>query len=273
MSVVGVIKRLVIVATLAVAPIPHAEAQPQTSTELSADNELFVNYYRHPEPERLIGSLERFQQQPNWYAYPSVTGFFAVVFHEHPDWIQRLVPDHLNARSAEAVAAALQLSGQAQSRQSLQPRFDDAGTDANLEREFAGLPVAIGDLRVTRPTHLDILWGAFCASGDQRYVQMIIAFMAKTAERSEQIALDIARTAVALSGGPSETYGQLIDRYGQELGIEIIIAASAGRGLGSNGARHEAVAEAMTTYIAAHPTSYTTKILTVLRSPKAGTHP
>jgi hypothetical protein len=121
------------------------------------------------------------------------------------------------------------------------------------------------DIQIARPTQLDIFWGAFFSSGDERYVRRIIDFLAQTANRSEPIAIDIARTAVAMSGGPKEVYGQLKGKYDQRLAMEIIFAATAGWALGANARRHEKVAHAMTAYISEYPDTYTTKVLSVLR--------
>lgn len=89
------------------------------------------------------------------------------------------------------------------------------------------------DIQIARPTHLDIFWGAFSSSGDERYVRRIIDFLAQTADRCEPIAMDIARTTVAMSGGPKEIYGQLKEKYDQALGMEIVFAAAAGWALGA----------------------------------------
>jgi hypothetical protein len=243
--------------------------QPSGKTA-DADDDLFLYYYKNPQPERLVGFLERYSSKASsvalpWSAFPPAVGFFAVVFREHPEWIERLLPSHFDARSALAVDAALELSGDFAVRRALQPRFAESGSDAILKGELDRLPSQIMDIQITRPTHLDIFWGAFFASGDERYVQRIIDFFAQTADRSEPIALDVARTAVAMSGGPKQIYGQLKEKYGQALGTDIIFAATAAWALGANERRHEKVAHVVTKYISEHPGTYATKVLTVFQ--------
>jgi hypothetical protein len=260
---------------LAIAPVLIttclAAAQVNQPSEQMADNDLFLYYYKDPRPERLVGFLERYGRNASssaspWSAFPPAVGFFAVVFREHPEWIERLIPSHFDARSAVAIDAALQLSGNSAVRQALQPRFAASGSDTTLKGELGSLPSQIMDIQIARPTHLDIFWGAFFSSGDERYVRRIIDFLARTADRSELIAMDVARTAVAMSGGPKEIYGQLREKYDQALGMEIVFAATAGWALGANAQRHENVARAVTTYISEHPSAYATKVLSVLRS-------
>lgn len=242
----------------------------QTAFAQGAEEELLQTFYRDPRPERLNGFFERYAAAaPNWTAFPPAVGFYAVVFRKNPDWVERLMPASLNAKSADAVDAALALAGNDSARQKLRPRLDEAGHDPSLQAELANLPSQLADIQIVRPTHLDILWGAFFASGDERYVRMIIDFMAQTANRSELIAIDVAKVTVAMSGGPREIYGQVKPKYGDALGYEIIVASTAGWGLGANARRHEKVAGAMDAYISGHAGTPAAKLLTVLR-PKAG---
>src|SRR3979411_1715275 len=57
--------------------------------------------------------------------------------------------------------------------------MDEAGSDATLRAELANLPLRLEDMRIAAPTHLDILWGASFASGDERYARMIADFFAR----------------------------------------------------------------------------------------------
>jgi hypothetical protein len=247
-----------------------AAAQTIQTSEQAADNDLFTYYYKNPQPERLVGLLERYERNASlgaspWSAFPPAVGFFAVVFREHPEWIERLLPSRFDVRSAVAIDAALQLSGNSAIRQALQSRFSESGSDATLKGELDNFPSQIMDIQIVKPTDLDIFWGAFFSSGDERYVRRIIDFLAQTADRSEPIAMDVARTTVAMSGGPKDIFGQLKGKYDQALGREIIFAATAAWALGANARRHEKVAHTVTTYISEHPGTYTTKVLSVLR--------
>lgn len=246
-----------ILALVLMASTPHAFGQ---TSEQASDNDLVLNYYRDPRPERLAGLFDRVGKNPKWDAFPPTVGLFAVVFREHPEWIERLIPANFNARTVDAVEAALQLSGNSAVSARLKSRFDQAGHDATLQRELANLPPQVMDIRITRPTHLDILWGAFFGSGDERYVMRIIDFMAETANHSQAVALDVTKTTVAMSGGPQDIYGELKGTYGGAA-FNIIMAATALWALTANAQRHEKVANAMATYISGHRSLPATTVL------------
>ena len=251
----------------AISPAPAlAQQDLSTTPQQRADSDLLTFFYKDPRPQRLVGFLDKAENTyTNWNAFPPFAGFFAVVFRAHPDWIERLVPANINSRAAPTISAALQLAGQPAISQSLQSRLANAASDQRLSQELANLPARIEDLRITLPTHFDILWGAFFASGDSRYVRPILDFFAKTANRSELVALDVTKTAVAMSGGPQDILSQLKGKYGDAVTVEIVYAATAEWGLSSNATRHPAVDSAVTAYIAENPKSYATKSLSVFR--------
>jgi hypothetical protein len=263
------VRRRDLIAAISAAVVLLAEARAQPAETRKNNDDVFSHFYSDPQPARLIGFLEKYQTRAqSWNAFPPVAGFFAVVFRRHPDWIDRLIPDLPDSRTAVAIVAALRLSGLSSIEPNLQSRLSAAGADPKLRAELAGLPVRLEELRVVTPTHLDVLWGASFASGDERYVAMVANFLATTANRSELIAIDVAKTALALSGGPRDILGQLKGKYGEEGGREIIFAAAAAWGLASNAQQHLFVDKLVTGYIAANYGKPTAKVLSALRPSK-----
>jgi hypothetical protein len=122
------------------------------------------------------------------------------------------------------------------------------------------------NLRIASGTHLDILWGASFASGDGRYALMIADFLARTANRSEAIALDVARIAAASSRGDTSSLASLKDKYEPALLLEVVYAATAAWGLTSNARQHAFVNSAVTGYISEHSGTLAAKVLSVLRA-------
>ena len=98
---------------------------------------------------------------------------------------------------------------------------------------------------------------------------MIIEFLARTANRSEPIAIDVAKTAVALAGGPKGILSELKDRHGDALAPEIIVAAVALWALRSNSARHVFIERSAARYVEQHVTTPAAKAIAALR-PKQG---
>jgi hypothetical protein len=240
-----------------------AAQQPQTAPDAGG---LLTNFYKNPRPERLVGFLESFAaRSPGWDAYPPVVGFFGVIFRKHPEWIDKLTSGRLDGKTAESISAALRLAGQAGKAPGLQTRLAEAGSDAKLKAELAQLPSRLEDLRVATPTHIDILWGASFASGDGRYPRTIIEFFARTANRSELVALDVAKIALAMLGGSKEILTQMRGKYGDAPAREMVFAATALWALTTNAQRHAFVDKAVADYVQEQAGSHAAKALSALR--------
>ena len=258
--------RLLAAIGLILSMITPGLTQQRSAPQPTADELLMMNFYTDPQPARLVGFLERYEKiGQGWQPFPPVAGFFAIVFRRHPDWIGKLIPDQPDSRTAVAVAAALQLAGQPALEGSVQSRLTNAGADASLSAELANLPLRLEELHVVTPTHLDLLWGASFASGDERYARMIADFLAETANRSELIDIDVAKTVLARMGGPQEILGQLKDKYGEQVARQIIFASVAAWGIEANAQQQPFVDGFLTKYIAENPNSGTAKLLSALR--------
>lgn len=220
-------------------------------------------FYKDPRPERLVGFTQKIESPLGWAAYPPMVGLLSIVFRDHPDWIERLAPAQLNPLTAETIAEAVRLSGRPMPSD-LRSRIEEAGSDEKLRSELSDLPSRPEDLRVTTPTHLDILWGVAFASGDGHFVSMIIDFFAKTANRSEPVAIDVVRTTAANMGGPKEVLSELRGKYGDALARDIVFASAALWALQVNARQHSFVEQALHKYVADHAQSPATKVLALL---------
>jgi hypothetical protein len=228
-----------------------ANAQPSQPTKLDL---LLAFFYKDPQPERLVGIFTTLQREASeWGAYPPVAGLFGRLFKLHPDWIDRLSP-----------SAALRLSGQSAKSDRLRAKLANGGLDQRLEVEFARLPSRIEDLQISTPTHLDLLWGASFAGGDGRYVRPIIDFFASAANNSELVALDVAKIAVSIGGGPNDVLKGLKDKYGETRARQLIYAGVALWAIGSNSRQHAFVKQTTTKYIQDHAGTPATKALSAL---------
>jgi hypothetical protein len=238
------------------------------SVLLEPPEQLLTFFYKDPRPERLAGFFERFESSPastNWEAYPPMVGFFAAVFRAYPDQVERLLPVRLNPRSAATIAAALNLSGNGSVAAKLQSKFDQAGSDETLKAELADLPTRLDELRVKTASHLDIMWGAAFASGDDRFVLVIANLFAHTANRSEQVAIDVTKTVLALTGGPKEILRELRGKYGDAVAMEIVLAATALWALQSNATRHPFVEHLVAKYGEDHAGTPAARVLSAFR--------
>jgi hypothetical protein len=236
--------------------------QPSQPTKLDI---LLAFFYKDPQPERLVEIFTTLQSQSSqWGAYPPVAGLFAGLFKLHPDWIDRLTPSAPDPKAASTLVAALRLSGQSAKADRLRAKFANGGMDQRLEAEFARLPSRIEDLQISTLTHLDLLWGASFAGGDSRYVRPILDFLANTANDSEIVALDVAKIAISIGGGPKDVLTGLKDKYGETRARQLIYAGVALWAIGSNTRQHAFVKQTTTQYIQEHPGTPATKALSAL---------
>ena len=221
----------------------------------------FIYFYQDPRPERLLGMIEKWQSDtsqwksnPQWMSYPPLIGFLAVIFRDYPTWIEKLIPSTLTPSSATALAGALRLSGDPVLPGEVRARIAQAGSDPILKKQLAGLPTQLSDLKVTLPTHLDILWGASFASGDGRYALQVIDFFSKIANQSNQIALDIASIASEYPGSAKEKQAltSLRKKYGDRRMVEMVFAATALWGMTSNARQHTFIKRTLVVYTSAH---------------------
>ncbi|MBX9774022.1 MAG: hypothetical protein K2Y71_06375 [Xanthobacteraceae bacterium] len=254
--------RLVSAVWISILLLSSASAQPP-----EASNDLVLYFYKDPRPSRLVGFFDAYEKplsQRNWEAYPPIVGLFAVVFREHPNLIEKLVPTKMSSRAAEALVAALLLSGNQGAAKKLQARFDQAGSDATLRAQLTGLPSRLESIQIRIPTHLDILWGAAFANGESAFVLMILDFYAQTANLSEAVAIDMTQV---IPGAKKDPFALLDMRkkYGDTEFVRIVYAGAALWGLLTNAARQEFVEQAIAKYVADHPSTNAGKLL-ALRS-------
>jgi hypothetical protein len=236
--------------------LPIRAAAQQPGAQAAPGDSLLSTFYQDPRPERLIGFLDRLRTSPsmqNRDAYPLIAGFYAVVFRSHPDDVAKLVPQSLDARTAETVAAALRLSGNRAMYQTFEPRLAATGRDLDVAGLFVNLPSRLEELEITAPSSLNILWGAAFASGDAKFVRLILDYFARTANLDDQIGRDIVQTVAALSGGPRDIYFQMRQRYGVLGARKVVFAAEALWSLQVNAKQHAFVNGVVAKYVAEHP--------------------
>ena len=248
--------------------LPTGAAAQQPQTQGPPSDTPLTTFYKDPRPERLIGFLSELHGLPaaqSWEAYPPVAGFFAFVFRTYPDEVEKLIPAKLDAKTAETIAAALRLSGNSAMYEKFQPRLAQTGRDADLAGVFVNLPTRLEELQITTPTNLDILWGAAFASGDGKFVLMIIDYFAQTANLDESVADDVGRAVTALAGGPKDIFDQLRRRYGVLAGRQVVAAAMTLWAIQSNAHQHAFVNRVVAKYIADHPGTPAQKAMVATR--------
>ena len=256
-------------AAVCVAVLVIANGASAQQSQLSPSAAIATYFYKDPRPERLVGFFEQFESSPTprrWEAYLPLTGLFAVVFRAHPTQIEKLVPNRPSPKAADTITAALTLSGNRSKNAQWSSRLSQAGSDEKLKAELAGLPERLEDLRVGTPAQMNILWGAAFASGDERFVRVVIDFFAQIANGSEALGLDVAQTTLAMMGGAHEVFAELLHKYDAVHAGQIVLAADALWALESNRKAHAFVDRAVTKYVQDHASTPAAKALLALQS-------
>jgi len=154
-----------------------ALAAPALRAEVSAPAWL-ESYYLNPQPQALAArvqalSREGFLERPG--NVPLTIGFLATVFAQHPArvdaWLQELRA--LPENHQRLVAAALWQAGDARGEALLLRLRAPAAVREEVRRLATTPAQLIADTAVLSPSSMNLQWGAFLASGDERHVTRI----------------------------------------------------------------------------------------------------
>lgn len=146
--------------------------------ELSAQGWL-ETYYLNPQPAELPAAIRKLSQEGYFQRAENTAiaiGFIGTVFAKHPDrvegWLKQL--GNLPDRERRLLAAALWQSGHAAGNDTLRALAKDSPVRAEVER-LATLPSQrLAETPVQSASSMNLQWGAFLASGDQRHVVAIL---------------------------------------------------------------------------------------------------
>ena len=153
-------------------------------------------YYVNPRPAELaanVGALSR----EGYFAKPGNTavgiGFLSTVFAQHPDRVEKWLHEMrgLPARDRRLVAAALWQAGHPLGSELLR----DVDRNSSVREEVlrvANTPAQlVADTPVRSPSSMNLQWGAFLASGDERHIVRVLDAIG-TGERSLDSAARLA---------------------------------------------------------------------------------
>jgi hypothetical protein len=226
----------------------------------AAGPEAFPTYYLQPWPEKVESYLQLMDEQDAanvQKSYGSVVGFMAELFRQHPEKTQQWLGSLRFSRNTQtALVHALWMAG----------RQDDAKSAALAyqwsEQQISALESAIRripDISALSPdtgNELDMLWGAFFASGNKAYVERILLAYHARASNPNIDTKDIflvARTMGARLKHPAavDEIKNLRKRYPDDQAAQaLILAATALWALGANARQYERVLEIVLGHLA-----------------------
>lgn len=146
-----------------------------SETEL---NDFMVNYYLHPSPEKVsqaVKAMHKIGYLQKEAAGAPIASFLSLVFRSNSTAIEATLVDFNSYTSAEqqVLLRALWLADTAQSKMSIQKLVVGNGHAELLK----SVPPKIEQIPVESPDVLDMMWGAFMATGDEKYVLPVISVL------------------------------------------------------------------------------------------------
>jgi hypothetical protein len=205
-----------------------------------------VKYYESPKGVNVVAILKIYEESTkDRDSMPPIIGFMAGLFTKYPTKIDSFLPEKPTAFEKSVISSALRLTGQSARLSRLQEAWGGPARDILVQ----SVPQKIGQIRPVNGDGLDVLWGAFFATGELRYVQPIIDTYVKFANASEQKAEDALTVGrfINTRGDPTAMRA-VVARYPQAERMPMIIASTALWGLKANGSTHKPVSRFLSQY-------------------------
>jgi hypothetical protein len=160
----------------ACSPAVYACEDPPPKSDQLTD--FMTYYYLDKDTKSVVGWLKKLQDRKLLDEHESATGplaaFLSVVFSDNPAMVSRLAKSaDFTGKTKEAVQTALWLSGHAEMIAEI---FGEAPAFAKSKR------VSLKKWQIKDAGDLDMMWGAFLASGDVAYVKRVIDVLDKDHE-------------------------------------------------------------------------------------------
>jgi hypothetical protein len=167
--------------------IPHGAIKQLSQIAVS---EWMTYYYLNPQPELLPGAIASFSESGTLTldtAIPPLISFFSFIFRDNPEslaeWFQEI--SQLSEPEQVVLFEALWFANTPAAREQLSELLAEVSLEnAELIRDLLSLePTPIQELAIDATTPiksssvLDMLWAAFMATGEERYVVRIISVL------------------------------------------------------------------------------------------------
>lgn len=184
-------------------------AAQQPSAEDAQYGEWMTYYYLHKNPAKMNDFLKWVQAsqilEKNKGAKQPLAAFMSVVFANNPQQVQSWVKStQFTNKTKEAVEYTLWLSGNGKLI---------AETFKETPDYIKSNPVPLNNLTLKQAGDLDMMWGAFLASGDTTYVKKIIDILDENVPLTGEKTLDMAtRGSAEWSLGSNMMQHELVNR-------------------------------------------------------------
>jgi hypothetical protein len=152
-------------------------------------NEWMMHYYQHPQPALTISAVKFMAKEGTLAkddAQLPIATFLAQIFLQNPEKVQQWRTQLITGTDDQlkTVVLAFWMSGN-QSQLKLVISGNSGSVSEYAEKLIANrVPDLLND-EIANPGFLDMLWGSFFATGDERYVQRIISVLPLVKEKKD----------------------------------------------------------------------------------------
>jgi hypothetical protein len=165
-------------------------------------NEWMTNYYLHPTPESTslaIQSMQQLSYLKKESAGAPLASFLSLIFRSNPAAIETSLESFTNYSPEEQqiLLRSLWLSNTKQAKIQLEKLITiqvNNGIHANADL-LKSDPPEIDKLPINSPDILDMLWGAFMATGDEKYVIQVISVLPYSTIKGDVARLIVGESA------------------------------------------------------------------------------
>lgn len=251
-----------VAAWLTVALLAVGVAWPASAAETDLRTELqnrVTYFYRNPEPGGVPDTL-RILDENGMLAKDGadvdspLIGFLAALFERYPEHVERWTAVDYSRDVQRLIGYGLVQAGMAERSAAFLRRN---GWPAEVIDMIGSAPDSILSMPIVTAAQLDMLWGASFATGDRRYPERLLDYVAETLALERYGVEDIADVGRPenLRGHRNPQLEKMFGRYEREDAMRLVVVASAVWALGSNAKQHVFVMEAVQDRIAAGPDS------------------
>lgn len=159
-----------------------ASADSDRASGLSSSERWLTHYYQNPQPADLARAVMSLSREGYFDVPGNVSrsiGFFSAVFAQHPEYVSTWFTqfEKLPVRAQRLMASALWYSGHPQGEKILDQLAMNASpeTRASIDRLLSQNATPVLHTPVLSESSMNLQWGSFLASGDERYVTNILS--------------------------------------------------------------------------------------------------
>lgn len=202
--IIGVAPSMVAYPTAASAASPNnVDVRAPKSINNEQDlNQWLTYYYLHPQPDLVVPAL--LLAEKKGYMSGDNTGgpfmaFLSRVFAQNPKkvgaWLQQL--DGIPAKDKPLLWTAVYWSHTEEGGKLLDgiAKTLPPKSQASLIEQIAKPPEPIEKVAITSPSVLDMLWGAFFATGDEKYIQRLASTLPWESQSKDLVKMQVAASA------------------------------------------------------------------------------